>query len=369
MHHFDQIVGNDQVKGYLERMVAKRAIANSLLFAGPEGIGKSLFAQAFANLLFAMQQSNSESQDPDKILRTSHPDLHVYRPEGKTGMHSIHSLRQLSDEVYLAPYMSKWKVFVIHDAERMLSYSANALLKTFEEPPSHSVIILLSSSPEALLPTILSRCRVIRFHPLKDEEIAKVLQNTLKIDIVEAKKIAAFSEGSLRKALQLVRGGGNELREILLQILSQGKFATYGELMRVAREIGTHIEELNEQEEQLLRSEFKKEQLENMSASQKANLEKEIEGTIALRLLNHAQQLFDQIFSWHRDMHLLYLQGNQDYLINSDYREIIEQSLQRGNMISLEVVQKILQEAKLSLERSTSLTMCLEKLFLKLNLL
>ena len=136
---FEDIVGNDQIKEYLKRMVEQRAVANSLLFAGPEGIGKSLFAHALAKMLLGSD---------------SHPDLHVYRPEGKIGMHSIDSMRQFSEDVYLAPFQGQWKVFIIHDAERMLTYSANALLKTFEEPAKDALIILLSSAPAALLPTI-----------------------------------------------------------------------------------------------------------------------------------------------------------------------------------------------------------------------
>lgn len=140
---FEKIAGNSRIKDYLQRFPIK---SHSLLFAGPDGVGKKLFAQAVAESLLGAPH---------------HPDLHMYRPEGKTGMHSILSMRQLSEEVYLAPFSGQRKVFIIDDADRMQNVGANALLKTFEEPAKDSVIILISSRPSALLPTILSL-----LHPL-----------------------------------------------------------------------------------------------------------------------------------------------------------------------------------------------------------
>ncbi len=93
----------------------------------------------------------------------THPDLHLYLPEGKSGMHSIDSIRQFIEEVAFPPFQAPVKVFIIDQAERMLPTSSNALLKTCEEPPADTCILLLSSDPEALLPTILSRCRKMIF--------------------------------------------------------------------------------------------------------------------------------------------------------------------------------------------------------------
>lgn len=88
-----------------------------------------------------------------------HPDLHFYRPEGKTGMHSIASMRQLCDEVALPPHEAPVKVFIVTEAERMLETSANALLKTFEEPTERTHFILLTHHPERIAPTLLSRAQ------------------------------------------------------------------------------------------------------------------------------------------------------------------------------------------------------------------
>ena len=354
MTAFDSIAGNEHIKRYLTRMLETKALGSSLLFAGPDGVGKSLFAQSLAKLVLGAE---------------SHPDLHVYRPEGKIGMHSINTMRQFSEDVYLAPFNGNWKVFIIQDAERMLPYSANALLKTFEEPAKDSIIILISSMPEALLPTILSRCRTIHFQALTEGEIAGVLKEKYQIDDSQAQKIAAASQGSLGHALRLHQGGGNEIREMVLNILSKGKMGTYNELSQAAENIAGKVDELKKKVEENARQERVNVPQEYLTAVQVQGIEKELEGAVSMRMMHDAQALFDVILAWYRDLQLLCLNGKRSMLINRDFEQQMEQSLQRGEHLPLEAVQKAISQARLSLERSTGLNLCLETLFLQLNLL
>jgi len=92
-----------------------------------------------------------------------HPDLHHYYPEGKHALHSVESMRSLANDVALSPFQAAYKVFMVHDAERMLPVSANALLKTLEEPAKQTVILFLTLAQDKLLPTLLSRCQVITY--------------------------------------------------------------------------------------------------------------------------------------------------------------------------------------------------------------
>lgn len=363
---YTHIVGNDHIKEYLKRMVEKRAIGNSLLFAGPGGIGKGLFAQEFAKHLICLDDPHGIHRR--KIEAGNHPDIRVYRPEGKIAMHSIDSMRQLSGEVYLSPYEAKWKVFIIHDAERMLAYSANALLKTFEEPSRDSVIILLSSAPERLLPTILSRCRIIHFHMLTEEQIAAIIQQKGK-NLEEAKRIAGLSRGSAGNAFRLMEGNGFHSREIILGLLAKGKLPDYAQLTKMAGEISEKIEDSIKPIEEAARTGLAKGLPDDMTAVQKQSLEKEIDGIVSLRLSAEAHELFDIILSWYRDLHVMQFKGAEKLLIHRDYKNEMEQALQRGEALPIEEVQKHIAEAKLALERSTSLNMCLERLFLQLNLL
>lgn len=363
---FENILGNEQVKSYLKRIVERGTVGNSLLFAGPDGIGKALFAEAFAKLLICHEDPTGLHKK--KIDSGNHPDIRVYRPEGKVGMHSIASMRQFSQEVYLAPAQSKWKVFIVHDADRMLTYSANALLKTFEEPAKDAVIILLSSAPKALLPTVLSRCRTIFFQPLKETEIASHLQKQLQMTSEQAIAVASMSQGSMGQAVRLASGGESPLRKIILDILSKEDITGYKQLSDAAATVAAQVDEQKKEVEGEVRKALMRGVGDDLTAVQKQGLEKEIEGAVSMHATQEAYALFDIILSWYRDKQLIQVNGNTDYMVHRDYRESCQRISNKKEQ-SLESVQKAIQEARLGVERSTTLQICLENLFLKLNLL
>lgn len=322
---FDHIQGNDHVKAYLLNMVEKGAVGNALLFSGSENAFKEQFAISLAKILMGEAAQF-------KIDAGNHPDLHIYRPEGKVGMHSIASMRQFCEEVYLPPYEGPWKIFILHDAERMLTYSANALLKTFEEPSFDSLIILLTSNFNLLLPTIVSRCRIIRFQPVLRE-----------------------------------LGSNDPLRNEVLNILAGGKKGTYSELAQCASQIAVCIEKLQKDEEENLKAEIQKMASSEMNAYQRYAIEKEMEGAIALRLNQYARTALGYILSWYRDMHLIDVGGRPELFENPDYKSDIMQAYQRGEIVPLETIEKKIKTAILSHERSTALNLCLEKLFIELQ--
>lgn len=316
-----------------------------MLFAGPEGIGKSLFAQEMATKLLQAKSG--------RYL----PDLHIYRPEGKIGMHSMESMRRFTEEVYLAPLEAVKKVFIIHDAERMLTYSANALLKTFEEPSKNSIIILVSSNPDKLLTTIRSRCRTIRFAPLPKEEIAKHLEST-GIPSEEALTRAQLSGGSLKKALEK----SDPLREQILDILAQPKWRSWNELTQAVESIHEGIEK----DQKELREELAKDDSE-WTAYQKQVFEKEMDGTVMMHLITQANTLFTAILAWYRDLELIRAKGDLELLIHWDRYNDLATAHQRGERLALTVVEKYINDARTALDRSTPLTHTLESLFLKLE--
>jgi DNA polymerase-3 subunit delta' len=365
---FSHIIGNETIKRYLMRLITEKRVPHSLLFTGPSGIGKGLFAYAFAKSLIC-------SQDPDgkqrhKLDQGIHPDIWQYRPEGKLGAHSIDTMRAFSQEVYRPPYEAEWKFFFIHDADRMLSYGANALLKTFEEPAPQSVILLLSSHPEGLLPTVLSRCQRVRFHPIATEQIAILLQKQCHKEEKEAHTLATLACGSVEKALQLVHSNGSDpIRKQLLELLSQGKVATYGELIKQAKSIAEQITERTKESEEGMRKTATKGYPDGLTSIQQQAIDREIEGSLALQEAQEAEAAFDVILSWYRDLHLLSLNGNRSYLLHPDAVNALEQARQRGKILSLEHVQSAIAHTKLSLERSTPLHSCFEDLFLKLEMI
>jgi DNA polymerase-3 subunit delta' len=360
---FAQIAGNSSLKKYFARVVQEKTWANSWLFAGREGIGKKLFAMEFARLLL----SPSSVYNPDIPFPKHHPDLHIYHPDGKLGMHSIDTMRRFSEEVYLAPYQASWRVFILDAAERMLSYSANALLKTFEEPSPTSIIILISHAPDLLLPTIRSRCRTIPFHPLSLEEMIEVLQKKWGKSPSEAAHLARMSYGSPGKAVYQMEQGDHALRRQLLHFLSKGKTTSYREIRNAAQKIAVQSEALLKETRVTLTEELTKEYRETPSSIQQEAIEKEVEGALALQLIQYAHEIFEIILGWQRDMQLIAVNGNREYLYHPDAEEACFQALQRGEMMPLEGVQKALDQAHLALARSTPLSHVLENLLIQLE--
>ena len=131
--------------------------------------------------------------------KKEHPDIHLILPDPKSDQHPVANMRQLIQEAGLPPFEAPIKIFIIHDAEKMLPASSNALLKTLEEPPPHTHFILLTSQPELLLPTIVSRCCKIPFFPIPDDELANHIMQKFHTD---GKKIALLAQGSMSQAVR-----------------------------------------------------------------------------------------------------------------------------------------------------------------------
>ncbi|MCH9626489.1 MAG: hypothetical protein S4CHLAM2_01110 [Chlamydiales bacterium] len=132
----------------LSQMIASGQVPHALFFTGPKGAQLDEAVKQFA---------------VDLVGKYPHPDVHDYFPEGKSDLHPIANLRKLTEDVGFVPYEAQKKLYIVHEAEKMLPTSSNALLKTFEEPTAKTVIVLLSHHPEKMLSTILSRCRVVNF--------------------------------------------------------------------------------------------------------------------------------------------------------------------------------------------------------------
>jgi len=150
----------NNIQKHLAYILKTGQIPHALLFCGPRGAGKKQTAYDFASALLKTK-GNIEN----------HPDAHLLFPEGKTGMHPISAIRKVACDAALVPFKALLKIFIFHEAEKMLPTSSNALLKTLEEPPARTLILLLSNHADKLLPTILSRCQVIAFPPGKKKNI------------------------------------------------------------------------------------------------------------------------------------------------------------------------------------------------------
>jgi DNA polymerase-3 subunit delta' len=198
------IIGHQQIVEQLQRTVASDRIAGAYLFVGPVGVGKETVAHHFARLIFCQQ----DTQPPTvcgaclacrKVDSGNHPDLQRIRPEGS--LLRIGQIRELQRRIIYEPLEASRKVYILTDVERMNAEAENCLLKTLEEPPASSVLILLTSNIQALLPTTRSRCQVLQFHPMPTRELAKILTDRFSVAPEQATALAIAAGGAIGKAL------------------------------------------------------------------------------------------------------------------------------------------------------------------------
>ena len=213
------IVGHQQIVEQLQKTVASGRIAGAYLFVGPASVGKETVARYFAQLIFCQQ----ESQPPGspsvtekglvcgtclacrKIDSGNHPDLQFIRPEGS--LLKIGQIRELQRQVIYEPFEASRKIYILTDADRMNTEAENCLLKTLEEPPAASVLILITSNAQALLPTTRSRCQILQFHPMSTQELADILVDRFSVVPKQATALAIASGGSIGKALTQIEKG------------------------------------------------------------------------------------------------------------------------------------------------------------------
>ncbi len=215
------IIGHQQIVEQLQHTVASDRIAGAYLFVGPVGVGKETVARYFAQLIFCQQ----DAQPPTvcgtclacrKVDSGNHPDLQFIRPDGSEL--KIGQIRELQKQIIYEPLEANRKVYILTDIDRMNDYAENALLKTLEEPPASSVLILLTSNIKALLPTTRSRCQILQFHLIPTQQLAEILVDRFSVAPEQATTLAIASGGAIGKALtQLEKGEtlAEEVPEIL----------------------------------------------------------------------------------------------------------------------------------------------------------
>jgi len=213
------IIGHDEIVERFRRALRRGRLASSFLFVGPPGIGKRSFAIKLAQALLC-ENSPGELLDPCEhcpgciqVLAGTHPDFQMVSKPGDKSFIPLelligdkeHRRREgLCHHIALKPFMGGRKIAVIDDADYLNAEGANALLKTLEEPPPRSVLILIGTSPAKQLPTIRSRCQLIRFRPLDADTIAQLLpREGIVQDAAEALRLAQYSEGSMERAGEL----------------------------------------------------------------------------------------------------------------------------------------------------------------------
>jgi DNA polymerase III subunit delta' len=204
---FETIIGQQQPVRILQTLLRSATLPHAMLFTGPAGVGKRMAARIVAMALNCRDRRSLQG-DPcgecpacRQIHGGKHPDIPLIEPQ--TNLLRIDQIRELLATLSMKPFSARHRVVIIAEAHCMNPEAANALLKMLEEPPARTMLILTALQKSDLLPTIVSRCRHIRFKPLSPRNLITLLKQAPDIDAGYAPTAAALAGGSLSRAMQL----------------------------------------------------------------------------------------------------------------------------------------------------------------------
>jgi len=225
---FRDLVGHRRQMGLLARAITAGTLPPSLVLSGPEGIGKRQVATAVAQALNCLSPVDDAAHgwrdacgscaSCSRIARRIHPDLLTVEP-GDSGSIKIEPIRELIGRMAYRPYEGQYRVVVIDAADQMTGDAQDAMLKTLEEPPARTILVLIAVQPNDLVPTIRSRCCHVRFAPLAPQDVATALVERHRMSDRDAHAAAALSGGSFRRALDASTIDTVEARAVALAIL------------------------------------------------------------------------------------------------------------------------------------------------------
>lgn len=199
---FEKIIGNDFIKEQLEKSLNNNQISHSYLFIGIEGIGKKLIATEFAKAILCLNDKKycNNCKSCIEFDSDNNPDFLYIEPDGNSI--KIDQIREMQKKLQEKPIISKNKVYIINNADKMTTEAQNSLLKTLEEPPEFVTIILIGSNENMFLTTIKSRCMILHFNKIDDNQMKKYLKENQGLNEVTQNMLELF-QGSIGKAIEL----------------------------------------------------------------------------------------------------------------------------------------------------------------------
>lgn len=240
---FDKIIGNDKIKQQLKQAIDLNKASHSYLFLGTSGIGKKMIAKEFSKMILCESEEKycNHCKSCIEFDSNNNPDFQMIVPDGASI--KIDQIRQMQKKLLEAPIISKNKVYIIDDADLMTTEAQNCLLKTLEEPPEFVTIILIGSKENSFLSTIKSRCTLIKFQEIENEQIKRYLNKNYQIQDVSEDMLAIFC-GSIGKAEELK--DKTELFTQIIEILHSIKTLELPDVLKKADIIYKSQEEKND---------------------------------------------------------------------------------------------------------------------------
>lgn len=244
MATFKDIIGHEQIIMHLGNALKNKTISHAYIFNGEDGVGKNMLARAFAKAI-ECEAGYGDSCDMcrscQQVETNNHPDIRWITHEKPNSIGTSEIKEQLNNDIDIKPYSSKYKVYIVDEAEKMTPQAQNSILKTIEEPPAYGVIILLTNRLESLLPTIKSRCVILNIKAVAQEKIQKFLMDKYQVPDYKARVCAGFSQGNVGKAVKMATSVDfNELQEDILRLVKRLDSMAIYEIMDTVKNMAEH---------------------------------------------------------------------------------------------------------------------------------
>lgn len=316
-----QLDTQPRVRDFLERAVRTDRASHAYLFVGAPGSGKLDAAWALAQALLCERGGCGACDSCIRVARRTHPDVHLYEPESATG-YLIAQIRDLLEDVALAPIRAPRKVYIVDRAEQLRANSANALLKTLEEPPENTTFILLGTSTDVMLPTIVSRCQCVPFRMLSTDESTDAVARATGLPEPRCRMAVAVAGSPARAAAFLKSAERQEARRQMLRAVDSLPRADEADILFAAKDLMVAIHaplaDVKSTQQAVL-----EQNADYLSRGALKQLEERNKRELSARERSGIMEALASVRTLLRDV-LMLLEGAPDGIVNDDVRDIVE---------------------------------------------
>lgn len=329
MGGFKDVVGHKNIIQYIDNAITSDTVSHAYILNGERGSGKKMLASLFAMSLQCQDRDEDgeacgKCQSCKQALSGNQPDIIRVTHEKPTTI-SVDDIReQVNNDIVIKPYSSKYKIYIIDEADMMSVQAQNALLKTIEEPPAYAVIILLTENAETLLPTIRSRCVMLKLRNIKDQLVKKYLMEQMEIPDYKADVCVAFAQGNMGKAIALATS--------------------------------EYFNEIKEEAVHLLR---------NIDDMQVEELIAAVKKCVAYKM--NISDYMDVIAIWYRDVLIYKATKNVDRVVFSDQLRYIKDRAKKSSYEGIENILEGLEKAKARMKANVNFELTMELLLLTIK--
>lgn len=329
MSGFKDVVGHKNIIKYIQNAVSAGAVSHAYILNGEKGSGKKLLANLFAMSLLCKDRDEDgdacgKCRSCRQALSGNHPDI-IRVTHEKPNTISVDDIReQVNNDIVIRPYSSEYKIYIIPGADQMTVQAQNALLKTIEEPPRYAVIMLLTENADTLLPTIRSRCVMMKLRNIKDQLVRKYLMEQMEIPDYKADVCVAFAQGNMGKAIMLANSEYfNEIKEEAVHLLRNIDEMTVPDLMDAVKRCMTYKLEIND--------------------------------------------YLDMLAVWYRDVLIYKATKNVDRVVFSDQMKTIRERASRSSYEGIENILDGIEKAKARMKANVNFELVMELLLLTIK--